>query len=256
VSYLTDGTNEKIQEVINSGVVPKLVDLLRSGNLQVVTPSLRALGNIVTGSDSQTDAVVNAGALPVFSELLRHPKMNVVKEAAWTISNITAGNTDQIQKVIDAEVLFPLVNVLRAGDFRAQKEAAWAVTNLTSGGTITQIVSLCASGALQPMCDLLDANDERMVCVILDGIMNVLSAAQKQGEVEKVAAVIEECGGLDKIENLQTHENEEVYQKALEIIDTFFTDGDDGENEVPKEQFTFAQPESAANGDAERKIAF
>ena len=99
------------------------------------------------------------------------------------------------------------------------------MTNLTSGGTITQIVSLCASGALKPMCDLLDANDERTVCVILDGIMNILSAAQKQGEVEKVAAVIEECEGLDKIENLQTHENEEVYQKALEIIDTFFTDG-------------------------------
>merc|ERR1712110_532195 len=142
------------------------------------------------------------------------------------------------------------------GDFKAQKEAAWAVTNLTSGGTIQQVVSLCEAGALKPMCALLDASDERTVCVILDGIMNILSAAQKQGEVEKVAAVIEECEGLDKIENLQTHENEEVYHKALEIIDTFFTDGDDEENEGPKEQFTFAQPQSAANGDVEQKIAF
>ena len=74
------------------------------------------------------------------------------------------------------------------------------------------------------MCDLLDASDERTVCVILDGINNILAAAEKQGEVDKVAAVIEECDGLDKIENLQTHENEEVYQKSLEIIDTFFTE--------------------------------
>merc|ERR1739844_116055 len=191
----TDGTNEKIQEVVDSGVVPNMVKLLCSGTLSVVTPSLRSLGNIVTGSDTQTDAVVNAGALPVFSDLLRHPKMNIVKEAAWTISNITAGNTDQIQKVIDAEVLFPLVNVLRAGDFKAQKEAAWAVTNLTSGGTVLQIVSLCEAGALKPMCDLLDASDERTVYVILDGINNILAAAEKQGEVDKVAAVIEECDG-------------------------------------------------------------
>ena len=76
-----------------------------------------------------------------------------------------------------------------------------------------QIVSLCEAGALKPMCDLLDASDERTVCVILDGINNILAAAEKQGEVDKVAAVIEECDGLDKIENLQTHENEEVYQK-------------------------------------------
>ena len=87
-----------------------------------------------------------------------------------------------------------------------------------------QIVSLCEAGALKPMCDLLDASDERTVCVILDGINNILAAAEKQGEVDKVAAVIEECDGLDKIENLQTHENEEVYQKSLEIIDTFFTE--------------------------------
>ena len=114
LSYLTDGSNEKIHEVVESGVVPNLVKLLGYGNLQVVTPSLRSLGNIVTGSDVQTDSVVNAGALSKFSELLRHTKMNIVKEAAWTISNITAGNTAQIQKVIDAEVLVPLVNVLRA----------------------------------------------------------------------------------------------------------------------------------------------
>lgn len=255
LSYLTDGTNEKIELVVNSNVVPNLVNLLCSGNLQVVTPALRSLGNIVTGSDTQTDSVVNAGALQKFGELLRHSKMNIVKEAAWTISNITAGNTAQIQKVIDAEVLLPLVNVLRAGDFKAQKEAAWAVTNLTSGGTIQQIVSLCASGVIKPMCDLLDASDERTVCVILDGIMNILSAAQKQGEGDKVAAVIEECEGLDKIENLQTHENEEVYQKALEIIDTFFTDGDDEENEAPKDQFTFSQPQAATNGNHD-KIEF
>jgi hypothetical protein len=44
-----------------------------------------------------------------------------------------------------------------------------------------------------------------MVSVLLDGISNILSAATRQGESETVAEMIEECGGLDKLEELQVN---------------------------------------------------
>jgi len=247
LSYLTDGTNEKIQSVVDAGVVPHLVRLLDSGELAVMTPCLRTLGNIVTGNDTQTDAVLAANAVPVFAKLLQHPKMNIVKEAAWTISNVTAGNSKQIQVVFDGGVLQPLIDILIKGDFKAQKEAAWAVTNLTSGGTVQQIVQLCGEGVLKPFCDLLAAKDDKTVSVVLDGVANILSTAEKLSETDKVAMMIEECGGLDRIENLQTHENEAIYQKALQIIESFFPDeGAEDEGVAPKtaeDGFEFSQPQ-------------
>lgn len=53
LSYMTDGTNDKIQAVIDTGVVPRLVALLASPEVTVLTPALRAVGNIVTGNDIQ-----------------------------------------------------------------------------------------------------------------------------------------------------------------------------------------------------------
>lgn len=77
------------------------------------TPTLRSIGNIVTGTDEQTQAVLDAGALPMLGDLLRHPKNNIQKETAWTLSNITAGKDTQIQEVINAGLVTCLVDVLR-----------------------------------------------------------------------------------------------------------------------------------------------
>jgi len=249
MSYLTDGSNDRIQLVVDSGAIPHLVKQVSCSELMVITPALRALGNIVTGSDDQTEAVIRAGGLPVIACLLAHPKMNVVKEAAWTVSNITAGPPEQIQAVIDSGILPPLIEVIKTGDFKAQKEAAWAVTNLTSGGSVEHIVLLCQSGAMKPFCDLLDTKDEKVLTVVMDGLANILSTASKHGEVENVCVMIEECDGLDKIENLQNHENETVYKKALELIETFFAEED--EQVGNGDEFTFSNPATsgpASNG--------
>lgn len=45
--------------------------------------------------------------------------------------------------------------------------------------------------------------------------------------VEHIATLIEDCGGLDKIETLQKHENVEIYKLAYEIIEHYFADVDD-----------------------------
>lgn len=57
LSYLTDGSNEKIQAVIETGLVVRLVQLLNEDELTVLTPALRAVGNIVTGNDHQVNVV-------------------------------------------------------------------------------------------------------------------------------------------------------------------------------------------------------
>jgi importin subunit alpha-2 len=230
LSYLTDGTNEKIQEVINAGIVPVLIELLGTSEVSVLTPALRAIGNIVTGDDTQTQYVLDQSVLPKFHGLLTHSKSSIQKEASWMISNITAGNVSQIQAVIDNGLVPLVIDVIAKGDFKSQKEAIWVITNLTSGGTVEQIAYVVQCGVLKPLCDMLTVKEAKVITIILDAINNILEAATKCGQQEGLCMMIEEVGGLDKIEQLQQHENEQVYNSALRLIDTYFNEEDAAED--------------------------
>lgn len=98
--------------VIDAGFVPYLVPLLGHQEVKVVTAALRAVGNIVTGTDEQTQVVLNHDALKYFHSLLNHPKQKINKEAVWFLSNITAGTKVQVQAVIDAHLIPQVIHLL------------------------------------------------------------------------------------------------------------------------------------------------
>ncbi|XP_076324088.1 importin subunit alpha-3-like [Tachypleus tridentatus] len=253
ISYLTDGGNELVQMVIDSGVVPHLVPFLSHKEVKVQTAALRAVGNIVTGTDEQTQVVLNCDALSHFPALLTHPKERINKEAVWFLSNVTAGNHQQVQAVIDAGLIPMIIDHLNRGEFQTQKEAAWAVSNLTLSGTKSQVGYLVSENVLPALCNLLTVRDAQIVQVVLDALSNMLKVLDK--EFEYIANTIEECGGLEKIEMLQNHENEEIYKLAYEIIEQYFSESADedpnlipesseqgyqlGSNSIPSEGFRF-----------------
>ncbi|KAI3440506.1 Importin subunit alpha [Psidium guajava] len=248
LSYLSDGPNDKIQAVIEAGVCTRLVQLLLHPSATVLIPALRTVGNIVTGDDAQTQFVIENGALPCLYQLLtQNHKKSIKKEACWTISNITAGNRAQIQAVIEANIIHPLLHLLQHAEFEIKKEAAWAISNATSGGSHEQIQFLVGQGCIKPLCDLLVCPDPRIVTVCLEGLENILKVGEADkemglnGGVNLYGQMIDECEGLDKIESLQTHDNNEIYEKAVKILERYWAEEDGAEDDA----------QDAVNGDAQ-----
>jgi len=255
ISYLSDGDDARIGAVVDSGAVPSLLKLLGHDAASVITPALRSLGNIVSGNDKHTQCTVDNGGLLALLPLLTHSKKAIRKETCWALSNIAAGTQSQINALCaQPQVIAGVVHQLGNAEWDVKKEAAWVISNVATGGTRDHVRTLIAQGALQPVCDLLIVEDARIVTVALDALEAFLKSCQDT-EVD-IPTMIDECDGIDKVEALQSHENVEVYEKAVRLIETYFGGEDDEENEQIQPQvnaanntFAFgAQPVAAVGG--------
>ncbi len=141
------------------------------------------------------------------------------------MSNITAGTKIQVQSVIDAYLIPQVIHLLAKGDLATRREAAWCINNLSLSGKREQVAYVLDQGVLQPFCQLLSTDDPQILVVVLDGISNILKmASTNYDDLTVITNQIEECNGLDKIEELQSHRNEEIYRLAFEIIDKYFSE--------------------------------
>jgi hypothetical protein len=163
-------------------------------------------------------------------------------------SNITAGTSSQIQAVLDEGIVPTLMDMLRGNreEWAVQKECLWAAGNVCNGGRDEQIRHLIAQGAVQVFGAQLSRDREaRMMLVVLETLENMLRVGKKDaaeeaapgdggrggGGVNAVADALEECGALDKLEELQHHEDQEVYEGAVRLLETYFNAEEDDEDE-------------------------
>ncbi|EHB12894.1 Importin subunit alpha-8 [Heterocephalus glaber] len=227
LSYLMDACSEHIALVLDTGVLPRLVELLTSVELSVLTPSLRTVGNIVTGTDHQTQMAIDAGMMKVLPQLLQHPKSSIQKEATWALSNVAAGPHQHIQELITHNLLLPLVTLLRNEEYKVQKEAVCTVANFATGASSDQLFQLVHFGIPGLLLNLLTVPDAKIILIILSVISYVLQAAQKLSDKKILCLLMEELGGIDRIKALQLHENCQISWAALKIIENHFGEEED-----------------------------
>ena len=116
---------------------------------------------------------------------------------------------------------------------------------------------MVSEGCIRPICDLLTCPDPRIIMVCLEALENILKVGEAvkssglTGDENLFGTLVEEAGGLEKIENLQSHDNNDIYQKAVKILETFWTEDDDeegcnDENHAPQAGFQFGSANVAA----------
>jgi importin subunit alpha-6/7 len=251
LSYASDGDDDRIQACMNTGCTTKLVEILNEGNPKLITPALRTLGNFVTGNAQQTQTVIDAGIMEVALKLLLNDKRGVRKEACWLLSNISAGTQSQIGTIFKhKKIIINLVDFAINAGWEVRKEAIWSLSNIFTGGSDYHVQSLVQADGLEAMITILDIPGEtRLVIAALDAIENILAVGERHNQ--DFITMIHEYGGIEKLEELQTHSDDAIYNKSINLIERYFGEEKVDENVAPviDGNYVFGAPKNLFGND-------
>jgi len=229
--YLSDGSNAMVlQEMDSCGIFQNCASMLgQSSDPSLILAFLRILCNFVFGDTGYIHKFFNSDILELISRALTTSTRDVRFEVCFLLSNIAeVGGQECIELILDSPTLiYTIIEIIQSGHMDLKVEALWIVGNIAEQGSEEQLQKLVQLGMIPLLCHNVETYDVKTILMILDAIDNILIAGDRLGENYRLT--LDEHGGVDMIESLQTYVNDDVYRRAVEIIDSYFG-GDDSDD--------------------------
>ncbi|KAM3141616.1 hypothetical protein pb186bvf_006221 [Paramecium bursaria] len=222
LSYLSDQKNSIQQQVIDSGVVPKLIKLLDLKQLEIIIPTIRILGNIVTGNEQQTSYVIQQGLLTKIPKLLNQKRL-VRQETCWALSNITAGNSEQVTQVIqNSDIVEKLFQLFQTDVDEVLTNAILVISNATQHCQMIDLEVLLKYGLVQIYVQLLRGEDVLLLTLkALSKLLKRVQGHQVFQDINPFFIQFQQLGGVEILKELQKHENQDLQLESKNILDEF-----------------------------------
>jgi Atypical Arm repeat/Armadillo/beta-catenin-like repeat len=232
---IVESSAEATNLVIEEGIVPVLVKSIQyyselPETAILLIPSIKILWLIASGTQQQTDQVVQSGFVKCSLKLLESSNKGVQRHVLLTLSNIAAGTHDQINVLVQQLALVKeIVYLALHSSADVKKEALWTLSNIITQGKLRHANRLVNVGCIPTFCDFLATpNDNTLVMIVLEAIEKLLLFNQET-ELGYIAS-FEYCNGVKYIEDLQTSQNEAIYEIAVRILVNFFNGCEDDEH--------------------------
>ena len=139
IRQLLSGDSPPIDEVVETGIIPHLVEFLKLRDIPLLFETTWVLTNLVSETDPRsTNIIVENKVIPTLMALLHIENEEVQKQAMWVLSNISANTSEHRDLILNAGALPAIITMVRfAAQNTQQLEllqlGSWTLGNLSKG---------------------------------------------------------------------------------------------------------------------------
>jgi len=186
LDYIKGDSESKIDILMKSNVVPKLIELLEysysfklsSPTHAIVIPALKVIGSITTGSSLQIQCIVNFGLISRLNMLLDSPNSYIRKNTVWIFSNLMADSSDYTQALLISGIMKKLARLAVQDSHEVKYESMWALSNACITVKPELIKPLIELEVVEILCLGLTMKDMELVAEILVGLESLLKSSE------------------------------------------------------------------------------
>ncbi len=222
--------------IFDSGINEKFVQLLVHDNKRVQQEAIFVLANTFKQFESSKQLSGDALDLNVYlqlSDMLKSDRFDLRISSIFVLRIISYKNEANVQYIIDAQLIPLLADILKSDIYDIQKHAITIIFNIISESTEEQCLNILSyiysNGVINSLCNFISSSHDEYICIIILCILQKLLINCKEHRTQIFDEIVA-CGGLEKIQKLRHHENEDLRDN----IDNFLTSIGLGTSELEK----------------------
>ena len=209
IANLIRSDNDKIELFLNSSSVLILYDEIQNPGCQ--TEIIRICSNICSGTNSQTQRILDKGLLDLLWASVNSDNNELPYFIYFALSNIAGGSIEQLKLLTSHPIFYSSFNGLLSPNDKVKIESSYIVKHYLTHATEQMKSNLLNAQFVAGIITALQYPDPLFICNLLTVFEEFIKVKGKQdfylNEYDKV------------VEQLETHQNPQIYEKCLKILD-------------------------------------